>query len=338
MRFVDNLDSATRDLPNYRKEQIYRAIFRNACDSWDQATNLPLDLRAQLTEKLPLEIDSKLLFSGDRQAVKALTLLKDTRYTETVLIKSAERNSVCVSTQIGCPIGCPFCASGKYGLTRNLTKGEIVGQIILFSRMLKAGNDKVTNIVFMGIGEPLLNYDNAIGAIRFLNQPNTLNLGARRFSISTAGYLPGIEKLAKESAMEVNLAVSLHSAIKKKRDLLVPISKKYPLEELAKALKTYFERTKRKIMLEYVLIKDVNMSEEDAIALRNYINTINAAYVVNLVPLNQTSSDLKAPAGYEIAGFKKHLKKHNVNFVQRFSFGKDIKAACGQLAGDAETL
>lgn len=333
MRFVDNLDNATRDLPNYRKKQIYKAIFSHAYDSWDQATDLPLDLRARLTETLPLEIDSKLLFSGDRRAAKMLTPLKDTRYTETVLIKSAERNSVCVSTQVGCPIGCPFCASGKEGLTRNLTKGEIVGQIVLASRLLKPDNEKITNIIFMGIGEPLLNYDNVIGAIRFLNQPDTLNLGARRFSISTAGYLPAIDRLAKERSLEVNLAVSLHSAIKKKRDILVPLNKRHPLEDLANALKAYFESTKRKIMLEYVLIKDVNMGEEDAIALRKYINTINAAYVVNLVPLNQTSADFKAPDAHEISDFKKHLIKQNVKFVQRFSFGKDINAACGQLAG-----
>lgn len=333
MRFVDNLDNATRDLPNYRKKQIYKAIFNHAYDSWDQATDLPLDLRARLTETLPLAIDSKLLVSGDRRAAKILTPLKDTRYTETVLIKSAERNSVCVSTQVGCPIGCPFCASGKDGLTRNLTKGEIVGQIVLASRLLKPDNEKITNIIFMGIGEPLLNYDNVIGAIKFLNQPDTLNLGARRFSISTAGYLPAIDRLAKERSLEVNLAVSLHSAIKKKRDLLVPLNKRHPLEDLATALKAYFESTKRKIMLEYVLIKDVNMGEEDAIALRKYINTINAAYVVNLVPLNQTSADFQAPDGREIADFKKHLLKQNVKFVQRFSFGKDINAACGQLAG-----
>lgn len=332
MIYLDNLDDIVADLPNYRKEQIYRAIFKNAYGDWDEVTNLPLDLRAKLSTQIPLTIDSSLLFSGDGRAVKALIRLDDDGYAETVLMKANGRNSICVSTQVGCSIRCPFCASGKIGLVRNLTISEIVGQVMLFSRFLKDTGEKVTNIVFMGVGEPLLNYDNVLGAIRLLNREETLNLSARRFSISTAGILPGIEKLRREKGLEVNLAISLHSAIDKKRNQLVPINKKYPVQELAKALRIYFEQTRRKIMIEYVLIKDTNTFEEDAVALRDFINTVKAAYVVNLIPLNETYCGHKAPSGHDISNFKEHLKRHNISFIQRFSFGRDINAACGQLA------
>lgn len=334
MNFIDKLDSTIADLPNYRKRQIYRAIFKNAYDAWEKATDLSLDMRALLNKQLPLSISSKLFLSRDERTAKALILLQEGRYTETVLMKSKDRNSICVSTQVGCPIGCPFCASGKHGFVRNLTQGEIVAQILLFSRLLKKSDQKVTNIVFMGIGEPFFNYDNVIGAIRFLNRPNTLNLAARRFSISTAGYLPGIDRLSKEDSLNVNLAVSLHSALKKKRDMLVPINQKYPLEDLSRSLRTYFQRTGRKIMFEYALVQNVNMAAEDAFALRNYINTIDAAYVVNLVPINQTGSDFQAPTAPDIKRFKEHLEENKLNFIQRFTFGRDIQAACGQLAGE----
>ena len=332
MILLDNLDGIIAELPNYRKDQIYGAIFKHAYEDWEQATDLPLDLRAELSAEIPLTMDSTLLFSGDGRAVKALIRLNDDKYAETVLMKANGRNSICVSTQVGCSIRCPFCASGKVGFVRNLTISEIVGQVLLFSRFLKNTDEKVTNIVFMGVGEPFLNYDNVMGAIKLLNREDTLNLSARRFSISTAGILPGIEKLRREKGLEVNLAISLHSAIDKKRNQLVPINKKYPLKDLAKALRNYFEQTRRKIMIEYVLIKDTNTFEEDAVALRDFINTVKAAYVVNLIPLNETYCGHKTPTGHDISNFKEYLKRYKISFIQRFSFGKDINAACGQLA------
>jgi 23S rRNA (adenine2503-C2)-methyltransferase len=237
---------------------------------------------------------------------------------------------------VGCPIGCPFCASGKLGLARNLTREEIVEQVLLFARQLKTTEERITNIVFMGIGEPLLNYTNVVDAIRFLNRPDAFDLSIRRFSISTAGLPQGIDKLSKEVNFDVNLAISLHSAIDEKRDRLVPLNKRHPLGDLSKALRAYFEKTKRKIMFEYILIKDVNMSAEDAFALRKYINTVQAAYVVNLVPLNQTTCGYETPSNRDISQFKEHLKEYHINFVERFSYGHDIKAACGQLAGGQE--
>lgn len=333
MIFLDKLDSTIADLPNFRKQQIYRAIFKSAYGSWDEVTSLPLGLRAQLSDTIPLAIDSKLIFSGDEKTVKALIRLDDSQYIETVLMKSNnKRNTICVSTQVGCPMKCAFCASAKSGFTRNLSMGEIVAQILLFSRFLKSDDAKVTNIVFMGIGEPLLNYENVIGAVRLLNQESTLNLSPRRFSISTSGILPGIERLAKEPGLEVNLAISLNAAIDKKRDSLMPVNKRYPLKRLSKALKKYFESTKRKIMIEYMLVKDTNTFKEDAVALRHFINDTEAAYVVNLIPMNDADCGFEALSKDEIFVFRDYLKRCKISFFQRAPFGEDIGAACGQLA------
>ncbi len=333
MRFLDKLDSTIADFPNFRKQQIYRAIFKGTYESWDDATSLPLDLRSQLSDTIPLNIDSKMRFSSDEKTVKALIKLDDGEYIETVLMRSDnKRNTICISTQVGCPMSCAFCASGRSGFTRNLSMGEIVAQILLFSRFLKSDEEKVTNIVFMGIGEPLLNYDNVIGAIRLLNQENTLNLSPRRFSISTSGILPGIERLAAEPRLEVNLAISLNAAMDKKRDILMPVNKRYPLKHLSRALKKYFESTKRKIMIEYMLVKDTNTFKEDAVALRHFINDTEAAYVVNIIPMNDADCGFETLSKDEIFIFRDYLKKCKISFFQRVAFGEDIGAACGQLA------
>lgn len=329
---LDQINVAIQDLPPYRRAQIYRSIFTNAYDSWEKATDLPADLRAKLTKTAPLKIKAKFFESADGRTVKALTRLDDGNQTETVLMRKGDRNTVCVSTQVGCPMGCIFCASGKNGLTRNLSFEEIVGQILLFSRRLKAEDREVTNIVFMGIGEPLLNYDNLIAAIRFMNLKDTLNIGARRFSISTCGIAPGIRRLAEESGLAVNLAVSLHSAINEKRTNLMPAGRNCRTGLLAATLKDYFIKTKRKIMFEYILL-ETNTSPKDALALRDFLNTVKAAYVVNLIPLNKSVTHCEAPERRALFDFKELLTDLEVNHVQRHSFGSDIGAACGQLAG-----
>ena len=331
MSFMDQIETVTEELPNYRKEQLYRAIYKSAYDSWQKETALPLTLRDQLSRTLPLEIDSKLFYSKDERTIKALIRLSDDSHIETVLIRSKTRNTVCVSSQVGCPLKCTFCASGQAGLKRNLTIGEIVDQIILFTRLLKTSDDKVTNIVFMGMGEPFLNYQNVIDAIRLLNQKNTLHLSTRRFSISTCGIIPGIKKLANEDGLAVNLAVSIHSADNKKRAKLMPINKKYGLGPLARELNAYFKKTKRKILFEYILLKDINTFREDAQALRTFINAIEAAYTVNLNTFNEASCDFEPPTYFEIQNFKEYLTNLGINFTQRSPFGKDISAACGQL-------
>ena len=329
---LDQINLAIQDLPPYRRAQIYRAVFANAYDSWEKATDLPTDLRARLTETAPLAIDSKYLESADGRTIKALTRLGDGNHTETVLMQKSDRNTVCVSTQVGCPMGCIFCASGKDGLTRNLSFEEIVGQVLLFSRKLRAEDRAVTNVVFMGIGEPLLNYDNLIAAIRFMNLKDTLNFGARRFSISTCGIAPGIKRLADESTLAVNLAVSLHSTINEKRARLMPAGRNCRTGLLTATLKEYFTKTKRKIMFEYVLL-ETNTLREDALALRDFLNAVNAAYVVNLIPLTKSASGCRAPERRALYDFKELLTDLGVNHVQRHSFGSDIEAACGQLAG-----
>jgi len=328
---LENLEKMVAGLPNFRKTQAYDAIFKSGYDSWEKATNFSYLLRKAFEEKMPLSIDHELFHSKDGKTTRALMKLSDGKHIETVLIRSGKRNSVCVSTQLGCPMGCAFCASGKDGFTRNLTVSEMVEQILLFSRILKKEDEKVSNIVFMGMGEPFLNYKNVIETIRFLNNKSTLGLATRRFSISTSGVLSGIKKLSMEENMEVNLAISLHSAIDKKRDTIMPVNKKFPLSKLAEALSDYYEKTSRKIMIEYVLIKDFNISDEDAVALRKFINELDAAYVVNIIPLNETSCGYEAPTSFEIGKFKSYLEKYKINFVQRFSSGGDINAACGQL-------
>ncbi len=330
---LEQIDAAIKGQPSYRKAQIYRALFTNTCSSWREATDLPADLRAQLTQSAPLAIDSRFFESEDERSIKALTRLADGNYTETVLMRAGSRNTVCVSTQVGCAMGCVFCASGQNGFTRNLTFEEIVGQVLLFARKLKAEDRVVTNVVFMGIGEPLLNYDNLIAAIRFMNRKDTLDLGVRRFSISTSGISRGIKKLAVEDSLAVNLAISLHSAINEKRAKLMPVDQRTRTGLLAANLKEYFAKTKRKIMIEYVLL-EMNTGREDALALRDFINEMGAAYVVNLIPLNENDgSNHKSPDRRDLYDFKELLTELKINHVQRHSFGTDIAAACGQLAG-----
>jgi 23S rRNA (adenine2503-C2)-methyltransferase len=327
----EQLRTATKDWPAYRSRQIYRAIFINACESWEEATDLPSALRAELAKDVPLGIDCEILLSADGLTSKAVIRLAEGGETETVLMRHKGRNTVCVSTQVGCAMGCAFCASGKDGLARNLSVDEIIEQVLLFVRTLRAQGAKVNNIVFMGIGEPLQNYSNVIAAIRFLNRPDTLNLGIRKFSLSTCGHGSGIRRLARETAFDVNLAVSLHSAIDEKRAALMPKVGKGSTLTLAGDLKQYFARTKRKIMIEYVLIEGMNTSREEAAALRGFIDATGAAYVVNLIPLNGTLGGFQAPGPAETAGFKRYLDERGIGYVQRFAFGRDIKGTCGSL-------
>jgi 23S rRNA (adenine2503-C2)-methyltransferase len=328
----EQIRTATKDAPAYRAKQIHQAIFVNAYESWEKATNLPAAVRGELARDVPLGIDSDMLTSADGRTSKALIRLDDGCATETVLMRHKERNTVCVSTQVGCAMGCVFCASGKDGLARNLSVDEIIGQVLLFVRILKTQGAKITNIVFMGIGEPLHNYNNVVAAIRFLNRADTLNLGIRKFSISTCGGRSGIGRLAKETAFDVNLAVSLHSAIDETRLTLMPKVGRGSTQALVGDLRDYFARTKRKIMIEYVLIKGVNTSRQDADALRAFIDATKAAYVVNLIPLNGRLGGFEAPPHAEAAEFKAYLDERGIGYIQRFAFGRDIKGTCGSLA------
>ncbi|MFA5742668.1 MAG: 23S rRNA (adenine(2503)-C(2))-methyltransferase RlmN [Candidatus Paceibacterota bacterium] len=319
--------------PLYRIKQIKEALYQDLIDDWSQATTLPLALREKLNKESPLAIDAKLFESDDKKTVKALINFKDGVKIETVLMEHNDgRNTVCVSSQAGCALACAFCATGKAGFKRNLTAFEIAQQVFLFGRYLKKTGKKVTNIVFMGMGEPFLNYDNVLNAIKFLNDPDGFGLGARNFSISTSGIIEGIRKLSTER-MEINLAISLHAPNQKLRSDLMPINKKYPIGKVLEAVAEYVRTRKRRVMFEYVMISGVNDSNKDANELAKIVN--RPLYFVNLISLNPVPGfEPSSPERTE--KFKTILLDSGVQVTQRYRFGQDIDAACGQLAGKDE--
>ncbi|MFA6253115.1 MAG: 23S rRNA (adenine(2503)-C(2))-methyltransferase RlmN [Patescibacteria group bacterium] len=326
---LDKLYKVLADQPKYRVKQCQEAIFKNFLSDWAEASNLPKALIEQLNKECSLKIEAKIFESKDNKTTKVLITLEDGLQIESVLLAHRDgRHSVCVSTQVGCPMGCTFCATGQMGLKRNLTASEMVEQVLLFSRILHKNNDRVSNVVFMGMGEPFLNYDNVIKAIKYFNDKDAFNIGARHISISTCGILPGIDKLADEK-MQVNLAISLHAPNDELRSELMPINKRYPLDKLFKAIDKYIAKTGRKVMFEYLMIKGVNDRAEHARELAKIM--AKPLYMVNLIIYNPTgiyhSSDSTT-----IQNFKNILDKAGIGVVQRYSFGRDIKAACGQLA------
>ena len=326
---LDKLADILSKGPNFRNVQVKKALFEDLIEDWSQAKTLPVDLREELNKKCPLRIDVQATVSEEESSVKALIVLSDGLKIETVLMRHQDgRNTVCVSSQVGCPLGCAFCATGKIGFKRNLKDFEIIEQVLFFSRYLKSKKEKVTNIVFMGMGEPFLNYDNVLKAIRILNDKEGLNLGARHFSISTVGIVEGIKKLSEEK-LQVNLAISLHASDDKLRTQIMPINKKYPLREVLEAVDEYIAKTNRKVMIEYIMIKGKNDSDENARALAKLVR--KPLYFLNLISCNSTGI-FEGADQERIKSFKAILEKNKVVVTQRYRFGRDIKAACGQLA------
>ena len=317
--------------PSYRLKQAKRLVFFNLIDNWNQATSFSPLLREELNKKCSLEIKAKTFVSKNKKTTKILIELSDGLKIESVLMKHKDkRNTVCVSSQVGCALDCVFCATGRMGFKRNLKTHEIVNQVLFFARYLKKKKEKITNIVFMGMGEPVLNYKNVIDAIRILNDKKGFNLGARSFSISTAGIIDGIKKLSNES-LRINLAVSLHAADDSLRLKIMPMVGNYPLLKILKAVDNYIIKTRRKVMFEYVMMKGINDKDEDAEKLAKIMK--KPLYFVNLIAYNPTG-DFKASSSSRIKEFKEILEKAGVKVGQRYSFGQDIKAACGQLISE----
>jgi len=317
--------------PDYRLNQAKRLVFLDLIDDWTKATTMSFVLREELSKKCDLDIKAKVFVSKDKKTVKALIDLDDGLKIESVLMKYKDkRNSVCVSSQVGCALGCVFCATGKMGFKRNLKIHEITNQVLFFARYLKKKRKKITNIVFMGMGEPFLNYKNVMEAIRVLNDKQGFNLGVRHFSISTVGIIDGIKKLSNEN-LAINLAVSLHAADNDLRSKIVVANKTYPLLKILRAVDNYITKTGRKVMFEYVMIKDVNDKDKHAEQLARIMK--KPLYLVNLIAYNPTGI-FKPSSSKRIKEFKKILEQKGVNVTQRYSFGHDIKAACGQLAGE----
>jgi len=349
---ISNLEKVLEGEPKYRLKQAKESIYKNLISDWSEATFFTKELRDKLNKACPLEIKADVLVSKKEDSVKAKITLKDGLQIETVLMRHRDgRNTVCVSSQVGCPLGCLFCATGKMGLKRSLTTEEIVEQVIFFDRYLKnsrrrASADffRVTNVTFMGMGEPFLNYDNVWEAVKIFNDAKCLNIGVRSISISTAGIIEGIKRLSNES-LHVNLAISLHASNDELRRSLMPIDKTYPLDKVLDAVAKYVEKTNRKVMFEYVLIKGVNDSDENARELAKLMN--NKLYFVNLILYNETHSApfdaaqdkrsgqaviFKPSDTKRVEEFRALLEKLNVRYTQRYKFGDDIKAACGQFA------
>jgi len=320
------IEEKIKEEPSFRIKQIRKLIYKDLIEDWDEATVLPLKLREELKKEFSLEIKHKIF--EDNKTLKALIEFEDGAKIETVLMEhNDDRFTVCVSSQVGCPLGCLFCATGT-SFKRNLTSFEIMEQILLFSRYLKKRNKKVTNIVFMGMGEPFLNYDNVINSIKMINSPEYFNIGSRKISISTAGIIEGIERFSNED-LQVNLSISLHAPNDELRSKLMPINKKYSVEKLLNSVDEYIKKTNRKVMFEYLMIKDENDSLKCAEELATLMK--RPLVMVNLIVYNPTGK-FKPSSEEATRKFKDYLEKKGVFTTQRYEFGRKIKAACGQLA------
>lgn len=317
--------------PTYRAAQIERWLYRELVTDFDAMTNLPTNLRARLraTARIGASRAIAEYVSADGLTRKVLLALDDGQTIEAVLMLYPEtaRRTVCISTQVGCPIGCPFCATGQAGYVRNLTAGEIVAQVLHFVRALRP--NAITNIVIMGMGEPLMKFDVTWQAIESLTDPTRFGLGARRITVSTAGIVPGIERLARER-LQINLAISLHASDDTLRDVLVPLNRKYPLREVMRAARAYAERTHRRVTFEYALMDGVNDSPEQARALTRLLRDLLCH--VNLIPLNPTSaSPYRRSPEARVLAFEKILREAGIPTTLRVERGIEIAAGCGQL-------
>jgi len=318
--------------PVYRSKQLYQWLYTKYVDDINEMNNLPANLRQWLINnyncnfpKVAQEQVSKI--DG---TIKFLFELADKQAIETVLMfhggkTTKQRKTLCISSQVGCPIGCVFCATGKMGLKRNLSVGEIIGQILVVSKI----HGKIDNIVYMGMGEPLLNYEHVLKSIKIITDEMGLNFSSRKITVSTCGLVPEIKKLSEEK-IPLTLAVSLHGANNELRNTLVPINKKYPLEDLLAAVKYFINKTNRKVTFEYILAKDIN----DGIVHAKELSVLLKGLLcnVNIIPVNPVSGTaINRPSAKVMANFVQVLQSKGIETVVRSEKGADIDAACGQL-------
>lgn len=320
--------------PAFRLQQVFDARYKTFASSWDEVTTLSPKLRAELAAAVQWPTFAEILSDNESSrgdTRKVAVKLHDGNVIECVLMRHEDgRRTVCVSSQAGCPMRCTFCATGKLGLKRNLTVDEMLEQVLFFARDFKkkGSEETVTNMVLMGMGEPMHNYDAAMEAMKTLNVEHSLNIGARRMSISTCGIVPGILKLADEP-MQINLAISLHAPNDKLRTELMPVNNAYPLAKLMPAIETYIEKTNRKVFFEYLLIEGLNDTDEVAEELA--VLMAKPLYHVNLIKYHTTGAFISSPRENRMR-FMEILEKRGVSVTHRISFGEDIDAACGQLA------
>ncbi|PJA86934.1 MAG: 23S rRNA (adenine(2503)-C(2))-methyltransferase RlmN [Candidatus Moranbacteria bacterium CG_4_9_14_3_um_filter_42_9] len=332
-----------RGEPKFRLEQIKKAIFQDGVFSFAEISTISKGLREALDEEIKILsfVPKKVLQAQDGQSIKALLELTDGNLIETVLISPKPGFwSACISCQVGCAMGCRFCATGKIGFIRNLTAEEITDQILFWRQYIKKNlkfkikNLKLTDIVFMGMGEPFQNWPEVRKSLKDLIDPKLFGFGSRNISVSTSGIGEGIENFGKEFP-QINLAISLHFASDKKRSNFMPVNKKYNLENLKKALQKYFENSNRKVFIEYIMLDGINDSREDALELANFLKSVGKLQLlhVNLIRYNTTSENLKPSSGNATQKFRNYLLQNNINVTIRKSLGSEIQGACGQLAG-----
>ena len=315
------------DLERFRADQIFRGIYVHSLQEINQLTTFSKSLRAKLSELTVLRTltHSKTTRSPIDNTTKFLWELSDGMFIESVIIYEGKRITFCISSQVGCALDCQFCATGKMGFLRNLSTGEIVEQVL---RMKDLAEGMPTNIVFMGMGEPMLNFKNVHKASYILSDPEGLTFSSRKITISTSGVIPGIKKMADEDS-PFSLAISLNAVFEEKRREIMPVSIQYPLEELSKALKYYVTKTGKRITFEYILIAGKNDSKQDADQLIKFISRLPCK--VNLIPCNSTDPDYPPPSKDKVYRFNEYINQKQRTATTRMRKGWEIQAACGQL-------
>jgi len=326
---------ASQGEPTHRVLQLQRWIYQSYARSFAEMSDLPNSFRRFLTENYSLHcLNPTEEITAKDGTVKTLFRLDDGNTIESALMphddgKNGVRYTVCLSTQVGCPIGCSFCTTGQQGFERNLSAGEMIDQVLYFAHRLKEQGQSIINLVFMGMGEPLLNYDSLIQALHTLVSPQRFALGARHITLSTSGLVPQIKLLSQEK-LQVGLAISLHAADNSLRDRLVPVNRKYPLVQLITACREYYEETGRRISFEYILLRRINDSIEQARALAILLKGLNCH--VNLIPANPGGDTMfQASDRNTVLAFQQELRHSHITCTVRQRMGLDIAAGCGQL-------
>lgn len=324
-----------RGMKKFRAKQLFTWLYKKRVDSFAEMTDLAKDFRANLEEDFVISslklVDKQVASDG---TIKYLFELSDNHLIETVLMNNDYGKSVCVTSQVGCAMGCKFCASGLLKKVRSLSVSEMVSQILYVQKELDKTDDRIRNIVIMGIGEPFDNYDNVIKFLEIINSDLGLEIGSRRITVSTCGVVPKIREFA-DGNYQYNLAISLHAPNDELRDKIMPINKAYPLKELLSALDYYSEKSSRRITFEYILLKGVNDTKECAEQLADIVKGRNA--YVNLIPYNSVDeADFKSTSDLDSLKFYDMLMKLNVKATLRAKHGDDIEAACGQLRAQKE--
>ena len=313
----------------YRATQVYEWLYRSKVKSFDEMTNLKKDLIEKLKEDYFFDDIKLVIKQEDELTNKYLFELNDNHRIEAVLMKHDYGNSICISSQIGCNMGCAFCQSGRLKKIRDLTVSEMLLQVIKVEEDL---GERISHVVIMGIGEPFDNYDNVIDFVRIINDPYALAIGVRHITVSTCGIVPKIYALADEN-LDINLAISLHAPNNELRSKIMRINNAYPLEEVMKAVKDYISKTNRRVTFEYIMLKGVNDSIKCTLELVSLVKGLNA--YVNLIPYNETENiEFKRSDYSQISAFYDILKKNNVTSTIRKEFGSNVSAACGQLRAE----